>query len=110
MPGSQQQRVPITHAMLQNPEVLMADELIASLDPRATREVMDLQWLHDADLANGHLGGLMRNHYSQPPGRDAGQHQHQPTRKRPSTHPRRFPPTSTHLFGRAVFPATEMAG
>ncbi|MGM0783227.1 MAG: phosphonate ABC transporter ATP-binding protein [Pseudomonadota bacterium] len=40
--GGQQQRVAIARTLMQDAEILIADEPVASLDPRAGREIMEL--------------------------------------------------------------------
>lgn len=40
--GGQQQRVAIARVLIQDPQIILADEPVASLDPRGSREIMDL--------------------------------------------------------------------
>ena len=51
MSGGQQQRVGIARALVQHPEVMLADEPVASLDPSSSRTVMG--YLRDASEDRG---------------------------------------------------------
>jgi phosphonate transport system ATP-binding protein len=70
--GGQQQRVAICRALLQRPQIILADEPIASLDPKNTQMVMDalkrinedlgitvICNLHDLDIARNYCNRLV---------------------------------------------------
>jgi len=65
--GGQQQRVAISRALMQDPEIILADEPIASLDPLNAKIVMDsLRRIHDEDgrmvICNLHTLDTARNY------------------------------------------------
>ncbi|MDO5646486.1 phosphonate ABC transporter ATP-binding protein [Paracoccus sp. (in: a-proteobacteria)] len=70
--GGQQQRVAIARMLMQDAKIVFADEPVASLDPKAGREVMDLLFeivqernltvvcvLHQLDLARHYAGRII---------------------------------------------------
>lgn len=56
--GGQQQRVAIVRALMTNPEILLLDEITASLDPEMVREVLDVI----IELADDGMTMLMVTH------------------------------------------------
>ena len=76
--GGQQQRVAIARAMLQEPDIILADEPIASLDPRNAQVVMDsLRDLNQRDgitvITNLHTLDTARAYCSRIVGMAAGE-------------------------------------
>ncbi|GGY84396.1 phosphonate ABC transporter ATP-binding protein [Marinobacter zhanjiangensis] len=70
--GGQQQRIAIARMLMQSPKIILADEPVASLDPKAGIEVMDLLWevvrehkmtvfctLHQLDLAKSYADRIV---------------------------------------------------
>lgn len=75
--GGQQQRVAIARTLVQNPKIILADEPVASLDPRNTQAVMDaLQQLNAQNgmtvMCNLHSLDLARTYCSRLIGMKAG--------------------------------------
>lgn len=64
--GGQMQRVAICRAMMQNPKILLADEPVASLDPKNTTRIMNtLQKISENDIAvvvNLHSVALVKDY------------------------------------------------
>ena len=65
--GGQQQRVGIARALIQNPQLILADEPVSSLDPSSAKSIMDL--LREINEKNGvtilcnlHLPGLAKEY------------------------------------------------
>ena len=66
--GGQQQRVAIARVLVQQPQAILADEPISSLDPERSREIMDLlqalsQATHKTLVTSLHDINFARSHY-----------------------------------------------
>lgn len=75
--GGQQQRVAIARALMQNPKIILADEPIASLDPRNAKIVMDsLKTINERDgmtvITNLHTLDTARHYCERIIGMQAG--------------------------------------
>ncbi|WP_413742672.1 phosphonate ABC transporter ATP-binding protein [Sodalis sp. RH15] len=75
--GGQMQRVAICRVLMQNPKILLADEPVASLDPKNTRRIMDaLQSVAERNIAvvvNLHSVELVKEYCSRVIGIAQGQ-------------------------------------
>ena len=72
--GGEQQRVSIARALLNNPDVILADEPTGNLDPSVTRSIMDLLFeiskegttilmaTHDHNIISEYPGKVYRVH------------------------------------------------
>ena len=76
--GGQQQRVALARVLVQNPDAILADEPIASLDPERAREMMDLlaaisQQTRKTLVASLHAVEFTRSHFDRVIGLRGGQ-------------------------------------